>query len=110
MDNYRTLSHVCVRVCVCVCVCVCACVCVHDIVCVLHYWCDPTLHMSRQGEGMEGMTEERLWKAKRLYDSAYHPGTGEKMFIVGRMSFQVSWKCLHCSCAVEHFSSFCDCM
>lgn len=34
------------------------------------------------------ITEDELWEAKNLYDSAYHPDTGEVVNIVGRMSSQ----------------------
>jgi len=36
-----------------------------------------------------GLSEDEIWSAKQLYDSAYHCQTGEKLFVMGRMSFQV---------------------
>ncbi|XP_032889931.1 sideroflexin-2 isoform X2 [Amblyraja radiata] len=43
----------------------------------------------RAGTLLPGTTKEQLLYAKKLYDSAFHPDSGDRMNLIGRMSFQV---------------------
>ncbi|XP_070340192.1 sideroflexin-2 isoform X1 [Equus asinus] len=52
-------------------------------------WAKVMVEKSRTGVVPPGTQVEQLLYAKKLYDSAFHPDTGEKMNVIGRMSFQV---------------------
>ncbi|KAM8970164.1 sideroflexin-2-like [Sarcophilus harrisii] len=52
-------------------------------------WAKIMVENSRRGTVPPGTDREQLLYAKKLYDSAFHPDTGEKMNVIGRMSFQL---------------------
>lgn len=58
----------------------------------------------RAGKNLD-ITEDELWAAKQLYDSAFHCQTGEKLFILGRMSFQVPGNMLISGCMMTFYKS-----
>lgn len=47
------------------------------------------LLLFRNHEEPPGTTEEQIWYARKLYESAFHPDSGELQNFMGRMSFQV---------------------
>ncbi|KAL3863035.1 hypothetical protein ACJMK2_004817 [Sinanodonta woodiana] len=59
----------------------------------------------RRGENLSGLTEDDIWRAKNLYDSAYHPDTKEKMFILGRMSAQVPMNMTITGCMMTFYKT-----
>jgi tricarboxylate carrier len=42
----------------------------------------------RRGQEPAGTSEEQVWRAQHLAESAYHPDTGQRTNVLGRMCFQ----------------------
>jgi len=56
-------------------------------------------------EGGDVVTEEEYWTAKYAHDSAFHPVTGNKVNMLGRMSFQAPGNCILTGCMITFYKN-----
>ncbi|XP_071091213.1 sideroflexin-1-like [Haliotis cracherodii] len=59
----------------------------------------------KRGDPLSNLSDDEIWKAKQLYDSAFHPDTGEKMFILGCMSAQVPMNMTITGCMMTFYKT-----
>ncbi|KAF6041347.1 SFXN1 [Bugula neritina] len=73
-----------------------------NLLAVMQSWKNPNAY---NGGKLPGITGDQLWRAKQLYDSTYHPDTGGKMFLLGRMSAQVPCNMVITGCMMTFYKT-----